>query len=354
MGRAFGDVGDDEQIGGTATGELDPFDPRNALITDINLAPRNANGKVAYTASFTRHKPVDMNGSSGAMVYEGVKQRQQAPAALHAGRNDCREYRRRRLPDQELVTTTGGVAGRATSPSIPRPRSTPSRSPAAAGVTALTFARFIGAWGSTRPLPAASLWVFYLLQRVALVYAYPFAALAFVLVPFGAAAFFGKRLSSGVLIGTALIVAGICVTGLSRSCIDVRFAPDIDLEKVYVVVAAYREADVIAETVGVLVERFPNVVVVDDGSPDATSERARQAGAVVLRHPFNLGQGAALQTGLACSGGKGRRRRSAVFDARRAARGRRPGTDAGIPRPTRRCARKPFFWGRLKRCPGAG
>ena len=69
-GRAFGDVGDDEQIGGTATGELDPFDPRNALITDINLAPRNANGKVAYTASFTRHKPVDMNGSSGAMVYE--------------------------------------------------------------------------------------------------------------------------------------------------------------------------------------------------------------------------------------------------------------------------------------------
>ena len=89
--------------------------------------------------------------------------------------------------------------------------------PAAAGVIGLTFARFIGAWGSTRPLPAASLWVFYLLQRVALVYAYPFAALAFVLVPFGAAAFFGKRLSSGVLIGTALIVAGICVTGLSRS-----------------------------------------------------------------------------------------------------------------------------------------
>jgi glycosyltransferase involved in cell wall biosynthesis len=78
----------------------------------------------------------------------------------------------------------------------------------------------------------------------------------------------------------------------------VSFAPDIDRDKVYVVVAAYREAGVIAETIGELVERFPNVVVVDDGSPDATPERACQAGAFVLRHPFNLGQGAALQTGI--------------------------------------------------------
>lgn len=63
----------------------------------------------------------------------------------------------------------------------------------------------------------ATLWWVFLLQRVALTHAYPFAALAFVLVPFGAAAFFGERLSGGVLIGAALIVAGICVTGLSRS-----------------------------------------------------------------------------------------------------------------------------------------
>jgi drug/metabolite transporter (DMT)-like permease len=63
---------------------------------------------------------------------------------------------------------------------------------------------------------ATLLWVF-LLQRVALTYAYPFAALAFVLVPFGAAAVFGERLSNGVLIGAALIVTGICVTGIFRS-----------------------------------------------------------------------------------------------------------------------------------------
>jgi glycosyltransferase involved in cell wall biosynthesis len=40
------------------------------------------------------------------------------------------------------------------------------------------------------------------------------------------------------------------------------------------------------------------VVVVDDGSADATAELAARAGAEVLRHPINLGQGAALQTGI--------------------------------------------------------
>jgi glycosyltransferase involved in cell wall biosynthesis len=40
-----------------------------------------------------------------------------------------------------------------------------------------------------------------------------------------------------------------------------------------------------------------DVVVIDDGSRDATARVAREAGAVVLRHPFNLGYGAALQTG---------------------------------------------------------
>ena len=39
--------------------------------------------------------------------------------------------------------------------------------------------------------------------------------------------------------------------------------------------------------------------MVDDGSSDATAEEARTADAVVISHPFNLGQGAALQTGIA-------------------------------------------------------
>jgi len=67
---------------------------------------------------------------------------------------------------------------------------------------------------------------------------------------------------------------------------------------VFVVIAAYNEESVIDETILELTRRFEHVVVVDDGSRDRTAERARQSGAEVLRHPINLGQGAALQTGI--------------------------------------------------------
>ena len=65
-----------------------------------------------------------------------------------------------------------------------------------------------------------------------------------------------------------------------------------------VVVPAYNEATTVGEVVARLREFCPNVVVIDDCSSDRTAERARAAGACVLRHPINLGQGAALQTGI--------------------------------------------------------
>lgn len=43
---------------------------------------------------------------------------------------------------------------------------------------------------------------------------------------------------------------------------------------------------------------FPNIVCVDDGSSDNSADEAASAGAVIVKHPINLGQGAALQTGL--------------------------------------------------------
>lgn len=64
------------------------------------------------------------------------------------------------------------------------------------------------------------------------------------------------------------------------------------------VIAAYNEAKAIEAVVaGVRQASYP-VIVVDDGSSDATGEIARRAGASVITHPVNLGQGAALQTGL--------------------------------------------------------
>ncbi len=67
---------------------------------------------------------------------------------------------------------------------------------------------------------------------------------------------------------------------------------------VYIVVPAYNEAAAVYDVVRELRSRYPNVVVIDDGSPDATSAEAQRAGATVLRHVLNRGQGAALQTGI--------------------------------------------------------
>jgi glycosyltransferase involved in cell wall biosynthesis len=69
-------------------------------------------------------------------------------------------------------------------------------------------------------------------------------------------------------------------------------------QRTWVIVPAFHEAQVIRHSVAGLRAMFPNVVVVDDGSSDATGGEALAAGAVVLRHPLNLGQGAALQTGI--------------------------------------------------------
>ena len=67
----------------------------------------------------------------------------------------------------------------------------------------------------------------------------------------------------------------------------------------FVVIAAYNEAQVIGRVVRELRAVYPNVVVVDDGSTDETWRNARDGGAIVLRHVLNRGQGAALQTGIA-------------------------------------------------------
>jgi glycosyltransferase involved in cell wall biosynthesis len=70
-------------------------------------------------------------------------------------------------------------------------------------------------------------------------------------------------------------------------------------QAVFAVVPAYNEAQVLGESVRALTAADLRVVVVDDGSTDETAAVARAAGATVLRHAINRGQGAALQTGIA-------------------------------------------------------
>jgi glycosyltransferase involved in cell wall biosynthesis len=70
--------------------------------------------------------------------------------------------------------------------------------------------------------------------------------------------------------------------------------------QVSVLIPAFNECHNIGKVLDEIIgDGFGRYIVVDDGSTDNTQEIAREKGAVVLRHPINLGVGAALRTGLA-------------------------------------------------------
>lgn len=74
---------------------------------------------------------------------------------------------------------------------------------------------------------------------------------------------------------------------------------------VWIVIPAFNEAVAIAEVIEDVMRYSKHVLVVDDCSSDDTARVAADAGATVLRHVLNRGQGAALQTGLAYALGHG-------------------------------------------------
>lgn len=59
-GRRFGDVGQYEHLRGLARGEVDPTDPRNREIVNLDRAPRNGAGRVEYSATVEVYRPIDM------------------------------------------------------------------------------------------------------------------------------------------------------------------------------------------------------------------------------------------------------------------------------------------------------
>ncbi|MDD2807032.1 MAG: glycosyltransferase family 2 protein [Patescibacteria group bacterium] len=68
--------------------------------------------------------------------------------------------------------------------------------------------------------------------------------------------------------------------------------------RIWVVIPAYNEASIIGRVIKDLKAGVENIVVVNDGSTDDTAMAATASGAVVISHMINLGQGAALQTGI--------------------------------------------------------
>jgi glycosyltransferase involved in cell wall biosynthesis len=75
---------------------------------------------------------------------------------------------------------------------------------------------------------------------------------------------------------------------------------DVRAERLLILIPAYNEQDAIREVVSCVKRVVPqsDVLVVDDGSADNTAQEAAAAGAIVVRNPFNLNIGGAVQTGL--------------------------------------------------------
>src|SRR2546427_8137946 len=71
-GASFGGVGQFEKLVGTAYGEVDPHHPLNAIIQDIELAPRNASGMVEYSTDIHIIKPIDMTKGNQMLFYHVV------------------------------------------------------------------------------------------------------------------------------------------------------------------------------------------------------------------------------------------------------------------------------------------
>jgi len=72
----------------------------------------------------------------------------------------------------------------------------------------------------------------------------------------------------------------------------------VNRSNVAALIPSYREASHIKEVAARAKLQLDHVIVVDDGSPDATAEKAREAGVEVIRHEVNQGKGAAIKTGF--------------------------------------------------------
>jgi len=93
-GTTFGAAGAYERVKGAFKGELDPADPRNRIIVNLDKAPRNARGRVEYEADFFILRPVDPARASGRILYDVV--------------NRGRMYVHWRLMDARLATPASG------------------------------------------------------------------------------------------------------------------------------------------------------------------------------------------------------------------------------------------------------
>ena len=154
--QVFGTAGQFEKIKGIATGEIDPADRRNAHITDILLAPKNANGRVAYRTNYTIVKPVDMSKSAGVLFYNIVNRGGHGgPAEFHVG-GDPGDGFLYKLGEVLLWSGWQGDVPLSTDGSDREGIEVPvARNPDGSPVTGPVWDRIVNATGNTQSLPGA-------------------------------------------------------------------------------------------------------------------------------------------------------------------------------------------------------
>ena len=151
--QIFGTAGQFEKIKGIASGEIDPTDRRNALITDIQFAPKNARGRVEYKTNFTLVKPVDMSKSAGVLFYNIVNRGNHGgPAEFHVG-GDPGDGFLYKLGEAVLWSGWQGDLPLYTDGSDHEGIDVPvARNPDGSSITGPVWERFTAATGSTQSL----------------------------------------------------------------------------------------------------------------------------------------------------------------------------------------------------------
>jgi len=84
-GQPVGRAGPYEILRGRIHGTVDPADPHNTIIQDLQLAPRDARGRVEYVATFALARPIDLSKASGTLIYQVVNRGNGAVAASPDG-----------------------------------------------------------------------------------------------------------------------------------------------------------------------------------------------------------------------------------------------------------------------------
>ncbi len=157
-GKAFGSVGQYEILSGKAYGELDPKDPHNTIITDLQFAPRNARGMVEYVATFSLVKPIDVNKSNGVLLYGVVNRGNRATIPAFGSSGNGGESGDEFFLNRGYIILQSGWQGDV----APRPNAETivvpiAKNPDGSSIIGAALARFFNmpAGTNTLPLPVA-------------------------------------------------------------------------------------------------------------------------------------------------------------------------------------------------------